>query len=317
MDAAARNSQRLTPISRRFAFCAIALVASMALSGCGENYPELVRKQHAQVTEWVRKLGAALDRGLIRNGNIIKQYAEIVRRDRPEMARLTTELAKEGTTKGLAYSSLTDRLSRINLNPKDERQANEGLEALLRIEAASDVDVFNDSLIDVANVLADMSNGKLPRLHVPRSEPRAKTGAGSHLVGNPRYGQWQGGGANSFWVFYGQYALMRSLFFGPRTYYHRDWYSRRGWSYYGNVGRHYYGRRADTRRWNRAAKTSRAATPRKSYGRLRSQRRLSSYGPIANRGAGSATRRASSYQRSSSYGSSARGTSRSAGFRGK
>ncbi len=35
---------------------------------------------------------------------------------------------------------------------------------------------------------------------------------GYHYVGNPHYGHWGGGG--SFWVFYGQYALMRDLMGG-------------------------------------------------------------------------------------------------------
>ena len=35
---------------------------------------------------------------------------------------------------------------------------------------------------------------------------------GYHYVGNPHYGHWGGGG--SFWVFYGQYAMMRSLMGG-------------------------------------------------------------------------------------------------------
>ncbi|MCE2440240.1 MAG: hypothetical protein J4F39_12535 [Candidatus Latescibacteria bacterium] len=35
---------------------------------------------------------------------------------------------------------------------------------------------------------------------------------GYHYVGNPQYGHWGGGG--SFWVFYGQYAMMRSLMGG-------------------------------------------------------------------------------------------------------
>ena len=291
-----------------------ALVIALALSGCGESHSDLVRRQHAQIAEAVRNLGGALDGGRIRNANIIRQYAEIVRRDRPEVAALAAELSKEATTRGFAYTSLASRLDRVNLSPADQREADEGMEELLRIEAASDAVVFSDSLVDVVNVLADLSDGKLSRLHIPRSEPRAETGPGSHLVGNPRYGEWRQGSGGSFWQFYGQYALMRDLFFGPATYYHRDWYPNRGWSYYGDVGRHYYGTRTDTRRWDRAGRAQRSP-PRKSYGPLRSERRLSTYGRTANRSAGSATRRASTYSRN--YGSSARGTSRTSGFRGK
>ena len=34
---------------------------------------------------------------------------------------------------------------------------------------------------------------------------------GYGYVGNPQYGSWQTGSGGSFWVFYGQYALMRDL----------------------------------------------------------------------------------------------------------
>ena len=314
MDGGAGASGRT---ALRAAALAVGLAVGPMLAGCGENHSELVRRQHAQVTEWVRNLGAALDRGLIRNANVIKRYAEFVRRDRPEVAALVAELAREGTTAGLAYSSLTGRLGRVDLDPAGESEADQSLEELLRIEAAADIDVFNDSLIDVANVLADLSQGRLPRLHIPSSAPRAETGPGSHLVGNPRYGEWrESSGGSSFWAFYGQYALMRDLFFTPRAYSYGDWYPRRGWSYYGDVGRHYYGGRADSRRWERAAAT-RGAPPRRSYGPLRSQRRLSTYGRSASRSPGTATRRASSYGRTSAYGGSARGGLRAGGFRGK
>lgn len=292
----------------------VAGALAVTLVGCGENYPELVKREHVRVAQYVRNLGAALDGGRIRNANIIRQYATLVARDRPEVAKLTDELAREGSTAGLAYNSLTTRLAKVNLAPSDERQADTSIDGITRVEAAADPTVFNDSLIDVVNVLADLSNGKLPRLHVPESAPRSLQGAGSHLVGNPRYGQWRGGGGNSFWVFYGQYAMMRSLFFGPRMYY-GSWYRNRGWSYYGDVGRNYYGGRADSARWNRAAKTYPRAAPRKSYGNLRSQRRLSTYGRAGTR---TAARVASGgTRRGSSYASSARGSRRSSSFRGK
>ncbi len=303
-----KRSQTAPALARAF----ILFAAVAVLAGCGENYPELVKGQYSRVTTLVRNLGTSVASSQIYNANLVFQYAKFVKRERPELAELTTELAKEGTTSGLAYTSLSKRLKTINLEPGDEKAANASLEELVRIEAAADPTVFNDSLIDVVNVLADLSNGKLARLHVPAGEQKSAQGAGSHLVGNSRYGEWRrGGSGNSFWVFYGQYSLMRNLFFSPRPYYYGDWYRGRGWSYYGDVGRHYYGTRADSQRWNRAAKSYPNAKPRKSYGPVRSQRRLSTYGRSASRGPGGAVRRASSYA------SSSRGTARSRGFGGK
>lgn len=305
----------------RNAALGLAVAAALGgLAGCGENYPEMAAQRHAQVTVRVKALGTFLDAGRVRNANIIKQYATLVGRQRPEVLRLTRELAREGTTNGLAYGSLKQRLDKINRSPADEKQAGIVFEDLQRIEAATDVVVFNDSLIDVVNVLADLSNGKLPRMQVARSEAKSAQGAGSHLVGNPRYGQWrQNSSGQSFWAFYGQYAMMRSLFFSPRPYYYSSWYRNRGWSYYGDVGRNYYGGRADSSRWSQARKTYPNTRPRRTYGGLRSQRRLSTYGQTASRAPGRALKRASSYT-SSARGTSrgaARRTSRSSSFRGK
>ena len=62
----------------------------------------------------------------------------------------------------------------------------------------------------------------------------------SNYIGNDRYGQWQGSENNSFWVFYGQYAFMRSMFglgYHPAYYHmHTSYYTG-----YRGTGRAYYG----------------------------------------------------------------------------
>jgi len=65
---------------------------------------------------------------------------------------------------------------------------------------------------------------------------------GYGYVGNSHYGKWERRSGGSFWVFYGQYALMRDLFWGPRYYQpiHRsDW---DGYRQARSSGRTYYGR---------------------------------------------------------------------------
>ncbi len=48
--------------------------------------------------------------------------------------------------------------------------------------------------------------------------------AGYHYVGNSQYGQWENRGGNSFWVFYGQYSLMRNMLgYGGRSIYRSDY----------------------------------------------------------------------------------------------
>ena len=55
----------------------------------------------------------------------------------------------------------------------------------------------------------------------------------ANYVGNSRYGNWQGSGSDRFWVFYGQYAFMRSIF---GLGYHPCYYPM-----YNNYYSHYYG----------------------------------------------------------------------------
>jgi hypothetical protein len=65
---------------------------------------------------------------------------------------------------------------------------------------------------------------------------------GYNYVGNSHYGRWEQRSGGSFWIFYGQYAFMRNLFWGS-SYYHPV--SRTSWNGYRtsrDQGRTYYGR---------------------------------------------------------------------------
>lgn len=66
---------------------------------------------------------------------------------------------------------------------------------------------------------------------------------GYNYVGNRHYGQWKRDShGNSFWVFYGQYHFMRSLFWGPSYYqpiYRSSWDT---YNTYRSTGRTYFGR---------------------------------------------------------------------------
>ena len=102
---------------------------------------------------------------------------------------------------------------------------------------------FNQHVNDMGmEIAARDSTGKLSKSVAP---------AGYHnYVGNPKYGHWENRGGTSFWAFYGQYALMSSMFnmmaYPVRRSYYDDWrgsYYGRGRGYYGPVsgGRSYYG----------------------------------------------------------------------------
>ncbi len=280
------------------------LCGVLTAAGCGENPSDLVGREKARILQKIDDLGRLIDRGRLSNAAAVGTYARIVSGDRPELSDLLTELGKEATTEGLAFTNLRTRLGAVADRPKGREETARALDDLLRIEAAADPVVFNDSLVDVINVLADLSGGKLARMEGAAREAPSPQGAGSHLVGNPAYGTWRRDGAGfSFWEWYGAYALFRDAFWRPGRLGYDEWYPRRGWSYYGDVGRNYYGTRSDQRRWGDAAKRNPAA-PRKTYRDLRSERRLSTYGRSDARSAAKTTRRASSY---SGFGASVRG----------
>ena len=293
-------------------------MGSGVLAGCGESPSEIVAREKSRVGVKLADLGRMIDAGRLTNIQIIKTYADVIGAERPELSKLVGELRKEATSKGLNFTNLRTRLKAINDKPRGKEEASRARDEIVRIEAASAPVVFNDSLVDVLNVLADLSGGKLARMEGAASEKKAPQGAGSHLVGNPSYGRWQrGSSGRSFWEWYGAYALFRDVFWRPGRYYYNDWYPRRGWSYYGDVGRNYYGTRSDQRRWGEATRRH-PNVPRKTYRNLRSERRLSTYGRSGTRTSAKTTRRASSY---SGYGSSVRGSglsrARSGGRRGK
>ena len=62
----------------------------------------------------------------------------------------------------------------------------------------------------------------------------------NNYVGNTKYGQWENRGGTSFWVFYGQYSFMRSMFHLGAYPVHRSYYNNYRTTYYG-TGRGYYG----------------------------------------------------------------------------
>lgn len=293
-------------IGRTAARAALLLsVCVSLLAGCGESPSEIVAREKTRVGAKIADLGRLIDSGRLPNARIVETYAKVVAAERPELAKLAGELRKEATTGGLKFTNLGVRLKAVAAEPRGEEEANRAFDDIVRIEAAADPVVFNDSLVDVLNVLADLSGGKLARMEGAASEKPSEQGAGSHLVGNPAYGSWQRDSTGgSFWAWYGAYALFRDVFWRPGRYYHNDWYRSRGWSYYGDVGRHYYGSRADQRRWSDAARRQ-PNVPRKTYRNLRSERRLSTYGRSDTRDPARTARRASSY---SGYGSSVRGT---------
>ncbi|MDQ7073637.1 MAG: hypothetical protein Q9O24_00335 [Gammaproteobacteria bacterium] len=300
----------------------------LLLSGCSNKYAEDIQKRHSFVKSQLNALENKLDRGSLSNALLIKHYAKKLRQQKPELDEIVSQLEKDATSRGANFQSLKQRLSALNQSPDNKNQYLPVAQELDALTAATDPLVYNDSLQDVVNTLADLSGGTLPRVNVPKQATSSNV-AGSQLVGNPNYGSWvnnsSGGG---FWQWYGQYRLLSDVvgMFGSRQRIGYDnWNRSRHNSYYNDWGRGAYGTAGDRQRWDRGQQqlaNKGIKTPKpKRYGNVSSQQRISTYSSMqkrnssirkTNRGPVSLSGKTSSTKRTSSFfGASTRGSSSS------
>lgn len=229
------------------------LCHSLVLIGCSSEQEKWQKQldQQAVVTDGkIERLKQHISGGQIANTNVLRQYAEIIRQDNPDLGELSSTLAQDAGPDGPIIRSLESRLSdaKNDINQvvtMGHEQVNKVYQELSAIEAAAAPDTYGMMLSDPINVLADMSQGKLARVAALSAEASARIndaedfGPGSQLVGNPQYGSWQtNSSGNSFWHWYGQYALFSTLFRNPIGY--GSWGRHRDYSYYNDYGRSTY-----------------------------------------------------------------------------
>lgn len=300
------------------------------LTGCGDPIKEQIEQQIPITESRVQQLAKALENGEVRNANLIKQYAQQLLTLKPDLAPLINELKKDATTQGPMFKSLLDRLNTVKTQPQMFANSQAIFDELLNIYQAADPVLYSDALSDPLNVLADMSDGKLPRVNaLPKSQSlRANNaqdfGTGEQLIGNPNYGQWTtGSNGMSFWAWYGMYSMFDNLF-GRRTYYN-DWGSRRNYSYYNDYGRTRYSSPSQLKKQNALDARTRKSFARKGFKGAYSKNRVGASGisskskaaqQSANRfraNTASKSRYASSRNKNASFRNSRTSTSR--GFR--
>ena len=257
-------------LCRVVASAAVAAAIGVALAGCGQSLHERVNDAVGRVEGMLARLGDDLDGGRLRNAELVKEYAAKVAGAKPELRDLTRVLEREATRRGTLYRGLATRLGDLKTSLPAKGAANDAYvpaaNELNSLAEALDPGEFNRALSDPLNVLADLSDGALPRIDaVSARASRAANGAsdfgpGSQLVGNPNYGQWRtDAGGSSFWVWYGQFALMRDLLGGGRIGY-GAWAGGRDYSYY-----HDYGRRNYTSPAARRSQTQVESTARRKF----------------------------------------------------
>ncbi len=302
------------------------LCLSLLVIGCSDEREERLKSNIQSAEYLIDNLGANLQAKSLRNAVILREYAALLARDKPELKPLLQQLSRDADRDGPMFQSLLQRLKTVKEQPQVLGDIEAQLYETENLIAASDPNLFNDALSDPINVIADMSNGKLARVNAISKQSSLQannaedTGAGSQLVGNPNYGQWQTNSSGmSFWEWYGMYALFSAL--SPRPVYYDRWSARRDYSYYHDYGRNRYTSPQQAKKQNDlAAKTKKQfankggfrspyAKPKTGASRMSSSsRQAQKAAPFAGKSSFSKTKSASSFRNSNS--TTSRGISR-------
>ena len=215
----------------------IIILLMFLLSACGDPIKEQITQQIPLTEQRIELLAQALDNGQVRNANLISQYADRLLKDKPDYKPLIDEFLKDAGTQGPMYLALVDRLNTVKKQPQMFKDSQALYDELLNLYQAADPVLYSDALSDPLNVLADMSEGTLPRVNaLSKAQSLAANkaqdfGTGEQLIGNPAYGNWTtGSNGMSFWAWYGMYSMMGDLFGSRRTSYN-DWGRSRNYSY--------------------------------------------------------------------------------------
>jgi len=297
------------------------------LVGCSDPYEEKINQQTPITELRVQQLADALTNGQVKNANLIRQYADKLKQQKPHLTQLINEFKKDATTQGPMYKSLLDRLATVKNQPNMFASKQDLFNELVNIYLAADPVLYSDALSDPLNVLADMSDGLLPRVN-SLSKAQSKQannaqdfGTGEQLIGNPSYGSWNtGSNGMSFWAWYGMYSMMGDVFGSRRTSYN-DWGRSRNYSYYNDYGRTRYSSPTQLKKQNdldtRTKKSfqSRGQKYNSTYSKSRTgssslSRQSSTAQTSAKRFSTKSTNK-SSYSKSSSFRNSKSTTSRS------
>jgi len=247
----------------------ILLLVQLGLSGCTsdeELWQQSLQAGSAEAAAELKRLNVKINNQSIRNVKLLNAYADVVKKESPDLKEIVEALATDATVNGPIVTGLKERLESANKAiaqavKSGEKEVLQLQQEFNAIQVAADPALFGMMLTDPINVLADMSNGKLARVEAMSKEATLRAnqsgdyGAGSQLVGNPNYGQWRGDSqGRSFWEWYGMYSLFSNMFRSPI--YYGGWAGNRGYSYYSDYGRNYYTSPSQRKRQDtQAAKT--------------------------------------------------------------
>lgn len=209
--------------------------------GCGSSWEDAVDKRFQEVAGRIRFLESALVDGRIPKAVLLQSYIDVVRKKKPALRDLLDSLAEQTGRENFNLKNLKRRHSELaRFWDSDKSKANAAVvdEQLQELQGATDPATFDNTFIDEINTVAGMSDGELPVVDLPSG---TNVTPGENLVGNPAYGEWKrDSSGDSFWSWYGKWALFSHLMGGGRHSY-ANWYYHRPWSYDYDVYRSRHG----------------------------------------------------------------------------
>ena len=257
----------------------------------------------------------------LKNILILELYAKKLANIDPDLSEIANSIGQAGSADGEKLKSLGTRVKDFNKNSilKDDLSTLEKKMPSITKEYNSlklglDADIFDESLMDEINTLADLSGGELKRISIPKSATnQAAATPGQYLVGNPQYGSWQkDSSGSSVWMWIAAYSMLNN-----RPYYANSWYSKPRYSYYNDYGRSSYGtyRSRDSMRklGSKNSFSTAKSKPKKSYISSKTKAKKSNFLKSSSRNSGfSSTSKSTSKPKSSSFFGSSQ---RNSGFR--
>lgn len=279
----------------------------LLLMGCISGAPSPKQEFNAY-QELIPKQIALLQKSIVdnklNNAVLLKHYASELKELNPKFESIAEDFLTLTRPDNAVIAEFQTRFDQIIQDYENKnRSLNNTLIDLKHLAKASHPEIYNDSLIDEINTLANLSNGHLTAIH---TDNNAHQNPGQHLVGNPKYGQWVSDGSTSIWAWYGIYRLFSDL---HAPYRYHSWYYNRPWSYYQDYGRDFYENKYQrTVRENNHRQNSQSV---KQYGQ-RTGRFASEY----ERPRSNPKFKPSSASRSARFSSSFQSDSRSKGYRG-
>ncbi|MCK5295712.1 MAG: hypothetical protein KAJ75_02370, partial [Alphaproteobacteria bacterium] len=236
---------------RKFLSMIVFVPVLMFLASCGDSSQAKIDAYVGIIERQIERLNSSLNEGNIQNAAILKTYADSLKLIKPDMAELIENLKRDAEPNCPAILRFKEQLEDVKSGANAVTKQ-ETLEDLAALATATETEIYNDSLVDTINVLADLSEGALPRRSAPEKTSDEQGGAGSQLVGNSRYGRWENRGGQSMWVWFAAYSMFNRPYYRP--YYYHSWHYHRPWSYHHDYGRSIYSTRSDRMRSNSVAK---------------------------------------------------------------